>query len=268
MGTSQSSRGAPSGVPMVPPWVEDSPGNGDPTPQGNPEAQPQETAPRGRFGPSRTSLGRYALSGSSDDMRRGLGHYVNKGLGGASTAARRFSGTARTAGSLYSAFATSAGGRVSEAGSPFDPVLLRGRSANEIMDALVEAVRPSDGTQDGEASRDSIKSATSELLDRFPEANLLNLTEDQRLFVIERYVASDVDTRFELDVSKSIIGKAPTITDGLARLKEIRDFIKQEVSAAFRSLITAGEQLSAQRITSIVNQALQVTFHVFEDYVK
>ena len=48
------------------------------------------------------------------------------------------------------------------------------------MDAIVEAVRPADGTQDAEANRAAIKDALSELLTMFPDADLLNLTEDQR----------------------------------------------------------------------------------------
>src|SRR5438046_2987996 len=115
MGTSASSSGAPSGVPMVPPWVPDAPpadgqDGGDETPDqptlSPPPAPaspplPVPIAPAGRFGPSRISLGQYARSGSADDMRRGLGHYVGKGLGGGGTATRRFGGTATTAGSIY-----------------------------------------------------------------------------------------------------------------------------------------------------------------------
>ena len=44
------------------------------------------------------------------------------------------------------------------------------------MNAVVEAVRPADGTQDAEASRTAIKDALSEVLTIFPDADLLNLT--------------------------------------------------------------------------------------------
>src|SRR5438876_896952 len=107
MGTSASSQGAPSGVPLVPPWVPDVPsGNGDddgdeeqaPHQQQTVTAPPVPIAPRARFGPARTNLGEYASSGSSDAMRRGLGHYIGRGLGGARVATRRFGGTASTAG--------------------------------------------------------------------------------------------------------------------------------------------------------------------------
>jgi hypothetical protein len=199
-------------------------------------------------------------------MRRGLGHYVAKGLGGAGTAVRRFGGTSSTAGTLYGALSSTASGQAAMPGSPFDPALLAGRTAGEIMDAVVEAVRPIDGTQDTEASRQAIRNALSELLDRFPEADLLNLSEDQRVFAIERYVAVDVYNRFCLDVGMSIQDKAPSIAAALARFKEVKDFIKEAVSAAFRHLRAAGQALNARRITYMVREALGEAFQVFEDY--
>jgi hypothetical protein len=268
-------------VPMVPPWVPDvvpadgpDAGNDDApgqpasnTPAPAAPAPPVPIAPAGRFGPSRISLGRYARSGSSDDMRRGLGHYVGKGLGGGGTASRRFGGTASTAGSLYGALSSAASGQAAAPDSPFDPALLAGRSASETMDALVEAVRPIDGTQDAESSRQAIRDALSELLTRFPEADLLNLSEDQRVFAIERYVAVDVYNRFRLDVGKAIQDNAPGVAAALARFKEVKDYIKQTVSAAFRQVRAAGQALNARRITQMVRQALGETFRVFQDYV-
>ena len=201
-------------------------------------------------------------------MRRGLGHYVGKGLGGGPTATRRFGGTASTAGALYGALSSSASGQPATLGSPFDPALLAGRSASEIMDALVEAVRRADGTQDAEASRIAIKNALSEVLIQFPEADLLDLSEDQRMFAIERYVALDVYNRFHLDVGQTIQAKAPTLVTAMMRLKEVRDYIKESVSASIRQLRGAGQAMNARRITQMVGRALSDTFRVFEDYVQ
>ena len=280
MGTSQSSTGSPPGVPMVPPWVPDvSPpdaqdGDNDvdiqtslPTDERPALPQPVVVAPRGRFGPSRASLGNYANSGSAYDMRRGLGHYVGKGLGGASTAVRRFGGTARTASALYDALATIASGQAATVDGRLDSTLLAARSANEVMDAVVESIRPVDGTQDAEASRIAIRDALSELLNRFPDADLLRLSEEERLFAIERYVALDINARFRLDVGKSIQDRAPSPLTALSRFREVKDYIKETVSAAFRQMRNVSQQLSAEGIVGIVRQALYDTFRVFEDYV-
>lgn len=296
MGTSQSSKGSPSGVPMVPPWVPSvasaeagtSPTNcvqPDGTLQTSaPIAQPAASsaanipiAPAGRFGNTRRSLGEFARSGSSTAMRRGVGRYVQAGYGGRTTATKRFGGTANTAAALYSALGGSTPGAGAGAGTAAtaqetvvarDRILSTSTSADDVMDAVVEAVRPVDGTQDGEASRAAIKDALSELLTRFPEADLLSLEEAQREFAIERYVAADVFRRFDLDVGQTIKDKAPTATAALSRLKEVRDYIREAVSAAFRGLRNAGQRLSTGRIANIVQAALSETFKVFEEYAE
>lgn len=280
---------------MVPPWVSDPmppsppsdgdgaiPADGDgpdgqqaPS-QGQPATQqptptpplPSPIAPAARFGGARRSLGRFASSGDSRDMRRGLRHYVRRGYGGGGTAVRRFGGTATTAGALYGALSNVAGGQAASPGSPLDPILLAGRSAREIMDAVVEAVRPTDGTQDAEAGRAAIKNALSELLTVFPEADLLNLSEDQRGFAIEHFVAIDVYRRFQLDLGKTIQDKAPTATVGLARLKEVKNYIKETVAAVFRKLRAAGSRVTSGRVKEFVRAALSGTFQVFEGYAR
>lgn len=283
MGTSQSSKGPPSGVPMVPPWVPDIPlpaavpeggqpedGQDDGVVQDQPPQieplQPIPVAPTGRFRNARQSLGEFARNGDRGSMRHGVGRYVRNGYGGSRTATRRFGGTTQTANALYSALAGGVASPYVTPGSQLDPVLMTGRSADEIMDAVVEAVRPVDGTQDTEASRTAIKEALAEVLTMFPDADLLNLEEQQREFAIERYVAADVFRRFDLDLGKTIRDKATSAATGLGRLKEIRDYIRETVAASFRKLRNAGQQMAAGRITQIVQSALNETFQVFEEY--
>ena len=280
---------------MVPPWVPDfgppappqvggvPPGSGSQV--GQKTSQPNQPAPgtappvaaalrlspiapAARFGGARRSLGNFAGSGNSRDMRRAVRHYVQSGYGGRGTAVRRFGGTASTAGALHGALSGVAAGQAPFVGSPLDPVLLAGRSAREIMDAVVEAVRPADGSQDAEAARAAIKDALSELLTTFPEADLLNLNEDQRALAIERFVAIDVYRRFQLDLGKTIQDKAPTATVALARLKEVKDYIKETISAAFRKLRAAGSRVTTGGVNEFVRAALIEALQVFEAYVR
>ncbi len=278
MGTSQSSGGPASGVPMVPPWTPAAPA--DPTPEapatgGTEEAAPAPAqpvaspiAPSGRFASARRSLGDYASSGDGQELRRGTGHYVRGGYGGAATTTRRFGGTATTAAALGGALAGLAGGQGSGTGSPLDPALLAGRSADEVMDAVVEAVKPTDGTQDAEASRAAIRDALSELLKRFPNADLLNLSADERAFAIEQFTALDVFQRFVLDVGKTIQDRAPDATTALQRLREVRDYIREAVASSFRKLATTGRSLTSGRIGQVVRDALRDTFEIFEGYAE
>ena len=268
---------------MVPPWVPelttpagvDHAANPDAenqdTSQGEQPAGPGEsTAPvalPGRFRPARMSLGRFASGGDERDLRRAIGHYVHTGLGGTRTAARRLGGTVHTANALYSALSQLATGQ-SQPGASLDRNLLAGKSAREVVAAVVEAVRPVDGTLDAEASRNAVSLALSDLLTKFPEADLLNLTELERSFVIECFVARDVYNRFHLDVGKTLLDKAPSAAAAAARCKEVLDYVRQTVSAAFRNLATAGKQLAAPRIAQVVQSAIRGALIVFEEYVQ
>jgi len=285
VGTSQSSGGPPSGVPMVPPWVPDPPPATPPadsdvlstdgdaaSDSAQPDASPAPLptlapiAPQGRFTAARRSFSKFAHTGDDWAMRRGLGQYVRNGYGGSGTAVRRFGGTASTAGALYGALSAVASGQAAGPGSPLDPALLAGRSAQEVIDAVVEAVRPIDGTQDAETGRAAIRDALSELLTRYPDAALISLTEEQRAFAIERYVAIDVFRRFDLDLGKTIRDKALSAVIGLSRMREVKDYVKETVAAAFRRLRDAGRIITAGRVSAVVRAALSDTLQVFEGY--
>lgn len=225
--------------------------------------QPPPLAPGNRFGGARTSLSNFARSGDGRDLRRGLGHYVRSGYGGSNTATQRFGGTAQTAGSLGHALSSTAAGA---ADAPLDATALAGRSTEEIATAIIEAVRPVDGTQDAEAERASIHDAMSELLDEYPNADLLNLSAGEREFVIEKFTAIDVARRFELDVGKHLLERAPTATVAMARLKQMRAYIAETVAASFRKLRAEGRTLTTGRVARVVQAALRDTFVVFEGY--
>lgn len=281
MGTSRSSSGSPSGVPLVPPWVPDQekpPVNQPPekktppdanAPAAPPQATPPVLAPAARFRGTRQSLGSFAKSGSRSDLQRGVGRYVRTGLGGTRTAVTRFGGTSRTAGRLYGVLG---GGGAVGAAPPsvdaLDPVNLASRSGKQIIAVVIEAVAPVDGTQDTEASRAAINDALSETLKRHPDADLLKLTESQREFAIECFVAIDVYRRFVLDVGNAIRDKAPSASTALARLKEAREYISEVISSEFRKLHEAGSRLNTSRVTTVVRTALRNALAVFEEYAE
>lgn len=268
MGTSQSSTGPGAGVALVPPWADDVPPDdrSDPSTDGPPDepdqSRPQE-APPARFRDTRRSLGTYARNGDSRDLRRSLGHYVRSGYGGTATMTRRLGGTAATAGRLGSMFQS---GRTPDGTSLRDAALANGSDANAVLDAIVDAANPADGTQDKEASRLSIRNALSDLLVRFPDADLFALTEVQRNYVIERYAALDVYARFCLDLQKTVLGKAPDAVTGMRRLRYIREFISEQVSASFRKIRDDSETPTTRSIAQLTRAALRETLAVFEEY--
>ena len=265
---------------MIPPWVSDpeSPTYVSPpdAPQEDGAFEPStvseqnsvttQVAPRARFLSTRRALGEYASSGNRASMKRGVGRYVGKGLGGSRTATARFGGTAVTAASLYSV--TGGRGAEREFEVSLDREALADKSARETIDAIIEAVRPVDGTQDAEVSRRSINDALSDLVERYPDVDLFALTEQQREFVLERFVSMDVYCRFVLDVGKSMQDKAPSATVAMSRLRQVREYIRETITASFRRLRNAGSRFSGNRVSAPVRRALQDAFDVFSEFTE
>jgi len=201
-------------------------------------------------------------------LRRGVGHYFKKGYGGGGTATKRFRGTARTAGSLFGALSSGAGAARTPERDVLEHVCRSGGSPESIVTALVEVLRPIDGSQDAEASRKSLADALSEFLARSPDADLLNLTDEQRMSIVSRYVSLDVYGRFFLDVGKAIIDKAPSITAGVSRLREAKEYIRETIVAAFNKFAAAGATLTSGRVTALVSTALRDAIDVFQGYAE
>lgn len=279
MGTSQSSLGPGAGVALVPPWAADLPFEPEPeAPSPNageiepdravdplPEPATSPVAIPGRFRDARRLLGSFARGGDTADLRRAVGHYVSSGYGGASTMGRRLAATSATASRL--------GGVVTSGQSPDgtnlrDQVLASGADANQIVNAIVEAVRPVDGTQDAEASRRALSDALSDLLEQFPDADPLALDGAQRDFVIERYTALEVYNRFALDMQRTVIEKAPSATTALSRMKQIQAYIREQVAAGFRRVRDRGTTPTSQGVAAMVRSALAETLLIFEEYLR
>ena len=72
--------------------------------------------------------------------------------------------------------------------------------------------------------------------------------------------------RFELDVGKTILEKAPSATAALARLREVRDYVREVVAASFKKLSETARPISTGRVAGLVRDALVDTFEVFAGY--
>lgn len=280
MGTSAPSAGPGSGVPLVPPWVND-PEDSEPMPldddqdvievpgidvNGQLEATMQ-IAPPGRFRGARSNLGRFSSSGSSESMRRGLGQYVQTGLGGSRQASRRMVGTARKAGSLYDVLTALSSGTVPGVELGIDPMLLSGRPAREAIDRIALALSPSDGTQDSEASRNAISQALCELVQREPAAELGALTVEQIELAMELFITEDICRRIELDIGKTVLDKAPEPATAIRRFNEMRRYVQQAVAACFRRRFENPGRLSRQAAIRLASKVIRDTFRIFESYL-
>lgn len=286
MGTSSSSRGPGPNVPFVPPWVPPLPSPLPPPPpppgdeQTPPPADGENTppplapplapaiAPARRFQTARTNLGRYARTGSQDDLRKGLGHYTATGLGGSAQAARRTARTAVNAGKLYEVLNDLRSGASLPSDVSIDPAQLAGRPAREVADEIARALQPPDGSQDAESSRDAISRALSELIAADPNVDLLALTPDQIEMVTQSYVGEDLCQRIDVDVGRTVLDKASSVAEGQSRLDQMKDYIRQQVALAFRTRSDRGQRLSRQNAASLSAGVIQSTYEVFEEYLR
>ena len=277
MGTSASSSGPGSGVPLVPPWVSNpdtpilNPSDDDESPDGvdsedSPNAPPQ-LAPMGRFRRARTNLGEFASSGSEYSLGQGIGHYVQTGLGGSRNASRRMAGTARRAGALYGVLHALSSGTASTVDLGLDPVGLAGHPAREVVDHIAGALSPSDGSLDSEASRHSISQALCELIQREPTLDLAALTHDQIVSAMELFVSADICRRIEVDVGKTILDRSPDAVTAVRRLEQMYRYVRQVVASSFRRRATSTAPLTQRAATRLASSVIQDTVEVFESYL-
>ena len=268
MGTSQSSTGPGPNVSLVPPWADDlppdldgpEPADGAPPNDGPPD--PPVLSPPNRFGTARRQLGLFMQGAGPNYLHSGVGRYVATGYGGSRTLASRMASTGSTAQRLSRALDPNVATAV------LDRALLAGRTVDEVLDAVVEAVQPHDGTQDAESSRESIREAMVDLLDEHPDIDLLDLTDAQRELVVEKYAANDVFRRFELDMGKQMLEKAPTPAIALKRMQEAKDYITAVIAQSFQDLADRGRRPTADAVRSTVLAALEESFRVFEGYIQ
>jgi len=299
VGTSASSSGPAGGVPLVPPWVPVGPQPTPPNPPAQPnppipphppenpiplnvnipagQATPQPTStpqipaaglsqPR-RFIGARGSMGRFAKGGHQNDLRKALGKYVKTGIGGSAVGARRMAGTARTASNLFNTLSGLQTGQITTTDLGVNPQTLAGRTAREVIDIIIEAIRPIDGTQDTEISRQSIDAATSDLLTLFPNIELTSLTQNQIEILIEHYVAHDICKRIDLDFGNTVQLKAPNASTAVTRLEEMKDFILAEVRSTFGTHRGQGGGFQRGRVEAFITNILRDVLHIFEEYV-
>ncbi len=280
MGTSISSAGPGGGVSLVPSWVSDpetydplfSPDeldveqkNGEDIDSSQEELTP--IAPLGRFMGARINLGRFAKTESEASMKRGLGQYVHKGLGGSSRASHRMAGTVRRASALYSALNSLSRGTQPEVDMGIDPARLAGRPAREIVDRLALAISPSDGSLDSEASRRSITQALCKLILREPSVDLAALTAEQIELALELFISEEICIRIDVDIGNTVLTRAPSLAKAMERLEQMYRYVRQKVAESFRRRRQSLESLSQQVAGRLVSKVIQDTFEVFEEYL-
>ena len=74
--------------------------------------------------------------------------------------------------------------------------------------------------------------------------------------------------RIDLDLGKCIREKAPSTSSAFGRLKEVKNYVRETVSSAFRNLKETGQVIINNTVISIVQNAIKETCEVFEGYAE
>ncbi len=285
MGTSGSSDGPGPGVPFDPPWLDDidmpqvsNVQSQDEEPQddqkpadadlGNdepePPVKPSEVAPPRRFANARKALGEFARTGSENAFRKAVGHYSRTGWGGARSAANRMRTSARSGASAFN-FLQATRERTDPAINEWiDSLTARNASTQEIADEIVKHTMPRGGSQDEVASQQSMAQAMEDLLVNDPDVDLFNMDDDSIWALIESFLGYEAFYRLSLDIGQVFEDSALSPRDRVTRMKEIREYLKAEMSAQVSALRANRSEATSGQLQSILQHAIENTFAVYE----
>ena len=85
---------------------------------------------------------------------------------------------------------------------------------------------------------------------------------------IERFIAQDVYNRLILDVGKAVQEKASGFSAALLRMRQIKDYIRETISASFRAMRAIASALTPRSVAQMATRAFAEAFAVFEDYIQ
>lgn len=284
MGTSTSSSGPRSNISFDPPWLDGlmgaggggggGAGDGDGAPplppappvDGNPPpAAPQpKIAPARRYASAKRNLGDFARTGSRESLGRGIGQYSRSGMGGAHQAARRMRASTHSGAGLASFLQQVAARTTPEAQRWVDDLNATAPSVDAVVDAIVNAVMPPAGSVDEESMRDSMALALAELVALDPTCDLLQMRPDDTWTLMQLYLGQEVCNRIRFDAGQFFESARLNPAVAVQREIEMREFVRNEVGTQLRTLRTAHPNPTRQQLESILQDALRLTFEVYE----
>jgi hypothetical protein len=233
--------------------------------QTEPAAQPVEMAPPRRFGNARRHLGEYASSGDRGSLKKALGSYSRKGMGGASKVASRMR-TATSAGAGLFNFLQGVRDSVdTKVRDWVNQLTSKNLSAYEVADEIIDQVISTGGSLEEESCRDSMAQAMSDLLTIDPDVDLLNMNNDSIWTVMELFMANEAFNRLNLDIGQLFESERYSPREAVSRMNDMRDYLKSEISAQIQELRKDTSNPTKAEMNSLLQSAIKITFEVFEE---
>lgn len=282
MGTSSSSSGPGAGVSFDPPWLssvaseigsplEQISGDGaqqeQPPQQAEPVVQPSGIAPPRRFGNARRYMGEYASGGDRAALKKSLGSYSRKGMGGASNVASRMKTSTSAGAGLFNFLQGVRDSSDAGVRDWVNQLTSKNLSAYEVADQIIDQVISTGGSLEEESCRDSMAQAMSDLLTINPDINLVNMDNDSIWTVLELFMANEAFNRINLDIGQLFESSKYSPREAVSRMNEMRDYLKSEISAQMQELRKDTSNPTKAEMNSLLQAAIKITFEVFEEEI-
>ncbi len=280
MGTSSSSSGPASGVSFDPPWLSSVASeigspleniSGEESDLGNqptePVTQPFEMSPPRRFGNARRYLGEYVGSGDRGTLKKAIGSYSRKGMGGAANVARRMRASTSAGAGLFNFLQGVSDSSDINVRDWVNQLTANNLSAYEIADRIIDQVISSGGSLDEESCKDSMAQAMSELLTINPEVDLMKMDNDSIWTVIELFMANEAFNRLDLDIGQLFESAKYSPYEAVSRMNDMREYLKSEIFAQIQALRASTPNPSKEEMNNLLQSALRLTFEIFEEEI-
>lgn len=280
MGTSSSSSGPKSGVSFDPPWLNSVASElGSPLEQisgeqvvqspqqTEPAKQPLGIAPPGRFGNARRYLGEYVKTGDRGSLRKALGNYSRKGMGGASNVANRMRASTSAGAGLFNFLQGIRDSSDTKVRDWVNQLSAKNLSAYEIADEIINQIVSTGGSPEEESCKDSMNQAISELLTIYPDVDLLAMGNDSIWTVMELFIANEAFNRLNFDIGQLFESAKYSPREAVYRMNDMREYLKSEISAQIQDLRTDISNPTTEELNKLLQSALTRTFEIFEEEV-
>jgi len=280
MGTSSSSAGPGAAVPFDPPWLNDITAKlGSPleqiinqdskqdTPQIQPGTPAYGIAPQRRFSNARRNLNDFIKTGNKESLKKALGNYSHKGMGGAANLANRMRTSTTVGAGLFNflqGVRDNANPKIREWVNQLSNEKL---SAYEVIDKIVNHILSTGGSIEEESIRDSMALAMSDLLTIYPDVDLMNMDNDSIWTVMELFIANEAFNRLCMDIGQLFESAKYSPENAVSRMNDMKEYLRSEISAQIQELKSDKSNLSKSDVNNILQSALRITFEIFEEVI-
>jgi len=143
-------------------------------------------------------------------------------------------------------------------------LVARNPSVQDVIDEVIGQLTTSGGSLEEESCKDSMAQAMVELMENQPNVDLLSMSDGDIWSLVELFLAQEACNRLQLDIGQLFESSRLNPREVVARMNEMRDYLKAEISAQMRTMRQENPNPSPGQLESTMQQALQSTFAVYE----